>query len=271
MYGGQPALGLLRQRGAHQGTVVSRESVHLILRAVVARRRRNLPSGIGLTLVHRRPPPTPLAARLRRPPLPSRDLEPQEATLESASRIVSRPPRREQVARQVGEPQNPQVLAFLRLDVTGKVPPNISFTHKTWVFRSKTSTWLMYKASTQTFMPRRHSRLDRRSRRATSRCLFTAAAMPSRKSRLCYCVLKVQRATTVNLRTRASVIRNISKEWLIKFVEAEYRPSDGEQQSSHDEHQSSRSRAAPLLRLRRRDRRLERINSYVGNIPLQSV
>ncbi|KAH8909446.1 hypothetical protein BR93DRAFT_956577 [Coniochaeta sp. PMI_546] len=64
---------------------------------------------------------------------------------------------------------------------------------------------------------------------------------------------------------RASVIRNTSKSWPIEFVEAEYRPSYGANKPS------SRSPAAPTMRLRRRARRPERPESYDDNVRLHVV
>ncbi|KAH8878677.1 hypothetical protein GQ53DRAFT_834785 [Thozetella sp. PMI_491] len=74
---------------------------------------------------------------------------------------------------------------------------------------------------------------------------------------------------------RASVIRNTSKDWPIEFVEAEYRPHGDRlrHRQGRARHSEDRPRdgSRPAMRLRRRDRRTERTNSWSSNLPLHVV
>ena len=74
------------------------------------------------------------------------------------------------------------------------------------------------------------------------------------------------------------MIRNTSKDWPIEFVEAEYRPRHNEDRLRHgrgrprhsEDQPRHTSRVVPM-RLRRRDRPAERINSWSSNVPLHVV
>jgi hypothetical protein len=74
------------------------------------------------------------------------------------------------------------------------------------------------------------------------------------------------------------VIRNTSRDWPIEFVVAEYRPRHDEDQiryglgrPRYSERQHRHTLRAVPVRLRRRDRPADRIQSWGSSIPLHTV